>query len=77
MPLKVRGPSLPSDSVPASAFERATSSSIDFIGDDGFDQHRERAARDERHRHEVLLRVVGQRLEQHTALVTSAAVVAK
>ena len=33
MPLKVRGPSLPSDSLPASAFERAIRSSIDFTGE--------------------------------------------
>ena len=33
MPLKVRGPSLPSVKLPAAAFERAMSSSMDCTGD--------------------------------------------
>ena len=64
MPLKVRGPSLPSVSGPARPWRLSMSSCERLQRRVRFDQQAERAARDEGDRHEVFLRVVGQGLEQ-------------
>ena len=65
MPLKVRGPSLPSVSAPGprpcALLDKCLQRAQRRIR---FDQQAERAACNEGDRNEVLLRVVGQRLEQ-------------
>lgn len=66
MPPKVRGPSVPMPSLPGSLRASATSSASDRTGRSGCaarDDHERRAA-DHAHRHEVLVRIVGQRLER-------------